>query len=155
MSEQCMQFHYQNVSVTLGYQKEKKEVFQKEGEWGCACWRFSAGIELDVDLVFEEDDVFIGLDLKLYDWFPGWEEEVDDIFDELLDLQFRRSTTEKAEYKLAESFVYNLKMFQKEYQKKFSEQVDLQMFINFTLQSRGGLFIAECTVNWFLIFERV
>ena len=120
----------------VGISEREEGSFSKTGEWGCACWCFSAGIELAVDVVFEEDDVFIGFDLKLYDWVTGWEEEFDDFFDEILDLQIRRSSTEEAEYKIDDSFGYKLKKFQNYYQKKFPEQVDLQKFINFILQSR-------------------
>ena len=76
----------------------------------CAFWR-KAEIELDLDLVHEEDDVFIGLDLKLYNWVKGWEEELDKFFDDFLDSQIRISSTEEVEFELDESFGNNKETF--------------------------------------------
>ena len=53
--------------IEIGTPGREEEVLLEIDEWGCACWRNFAGIELAVDLVLEEDDVCISLKIKLYD----------------------------------------------------------------------------------------
>ena len=69
--------------MDLGYERTVKEVstpeeglsgsgnstnvekrFSEVDEWGCACWRNNAEIDFEIDPVREEDDDWIGPDLK-------------------------------------------------------------------------------------------
>ena len=71
--------------VDIGYERRVGEVSKRDGnlienglserkrergtrfsdeEWGCACWRNNAEIEIDLDLVWEKDDAWIGHNLE-------------------------------------------------------------------------------------------
>ena len=91
----------------VGISEIEEGSFSEKDEWACACWRNNAEIEPDVDLVLEEDNFCFGLDLKTNKSVTGWKEEVDELFEEILDSQFRVSSTEVVEYKLDDSFGYN------------------------------------------------
>ena len=88
----------------IGISEIEEGRFSEIDEWGFACWRNNAEIELDVDLVLEEENNFIKLDLKTNGSVTGWKEEIDELFDDFLDSQFRISSTEDVEYKLDDSF---------------------------------------------------
>ena len=100
-------FNTRRRSQWIGKLEREKGKFSEVIQWGCACWRNNAAVDLDVDPVVAEDDVCIGLDLRLHEWVTGCEEEVDDFLDELLDSRFRMSSTEKVEYKLVDSLGYS------------------------------------------------
>ena len=67
----------------------------------------NAEMELDEDLVLEENDVCVGLDLRLFEWVTDWEEEVDQFFDEILEWKFKILSTEEVEYELDDGLVKN------------------------------------------------
>ena len=65
MSEQWKNFQIQTkVSAKVENEIERKEEFQTD-DLGCGSWRNKAEIELDVDLVREQADNWIGCYLKL------------------------------------------------------------------------------------------
>ena len=84
------------VSITeegfteVGLQEREGGRFLEVDELGCAWWCNNAEIELDVDLVLEEDDVSIGLDLKLWERDAGWEDDVDFLAADFLNSKFSR-----------------------------------------------------------------
>ena len=77
----------ENVSE-IGISEGKEGSLPEVGEWGCACWQ-NDEMKFDDDLVLEENNVCVGLDLKLFEWVTEWEEEVDPFLDEFLEWQFR------------------------------------------------------------------
>ena len=89
----------ENVSE-IGISDGKERSLPEVGEGGCACWLKNADVELDDDIVLEENDVCVGLDLKLFKWVTEWEKKVDEFFDEFLEWQFRILSTEEVEYEL-------------------------------------------------------
>ena len=51
MNENWKMFEYQKNAYVKQNIKERTIVFSEADEWGCACWRNNAKIELDVGLV--------------------------------------------------------------------------------------------------------
>ena len=56
--------------------KREEGRFAEVDDWGCACWRKKAEIELEIDFVQDKDDDWISIDDKLLEWVSFREDVV-------------------------------------------------------------------------------
>ena len=96
------------MKVSVKGESQRDEGRFSEADYrDCAWWCNNAEIELDVVLVWEEDDDSIGFDLILQEWVSLWEENVIVLFDwESSNWQFKKSLTEDVDNKLEDVLGY-------------------------------------------------
>ena len=89
--------------------KREEGRFSEEYRWNCAYWRKNAVFQLDVDLVWEKDDGWISLGLKLLGWITLCEEGFNDLFElDSSDSSFKKKSTEDVDTWLDGNFILDI-----------------------------------------------